>query len=111
MRPAKKGLSKSPKRTTASGKKSTRFTDEELDAMKDRLGEMEAMPRKGSAEGENPVLAKIAALPQPDRAMAERLNAFIKANIPILSPKTWYGMPALCQGRQRGVLLPKCAEV
>ena len=62
--------------------------------MKDRLGEMRAKPRKGSAEGENAVLAKIAALPQPDRAMAERLHAIIKANIPALSPKTWYGMPA-----------------
>lgn len=94
MRAATKGLSKPPTNTAASGKKSTRFTDEELGAMKDRLEEMGAKPRKGNAEEENAVLAKIAALPQPDRAMAERLHAIIKANIPALSPKTWYGMPA-----------------
>jgi uncharacterized protein YdhG (YjbR/CyaY superfamily) len=50
--------------------------------------------RTGAADGETAVLAKIAALPQPDRAMAERLHAIIKANAPVLSPKTWYGMPA-----------------
>lgn len=94
MRSAKKRLSKSSASTAASGKRSTKFTDEELEAMKDRLGEMEAKPRKGSAEGENAVLAKIATLPKPDRAMAERLHAIIKANVPALLPKTWYGMPA-----------------
>lgn len=50
--------------------------------------------RTGRADGESAVLATIAALPQPDRAMAERLHAIIKANPPALSPKTWYGMPA-----------------
>lgn len=94
MKPAKKGLSKSPTSTAASGKRSTRFTDEEPSAMKERLGEMEATPSKGSADEKNAVLAKIAALPQPDRAMAERLHAIIKANVPALSPKTWHGMPA-----------------
>jgi uncharacterized protein YdhG (YjbR/CyaY superfamily) len=82
-------------------KKSTKksgLTAEELAAMKDRLQELkvEARPksRAGQAEGEADVLAKIAALPQPDRAMAERLHAIVKANAPALSPKTWYGMPA-----------------
>ena len=51
-------------------------------------------PRADKADGESAVLAKIAALPQPDRAMGERLHAIIKANAPALSPKTWYGMPA-----------------
>ena len=53
-----------------------------------------ARPRPDKADGENAVLAKIAALAQPDRAMAERLHAIIKANAPALSPRTWYGMPA-----------------
>src|SRR5262249_57985182 len=50
--------------------------------------------RSGQADGEDAVLAKIAALPQPDRQLAERLHAIIKANAPELSPRTWYGMPA-----------------
>jgi uncharacterized protein YdhG (YjbR/CyaY superfamily) len=98
MKPAKKGTQKSPKSTTATGKKPTGFTDEERVAMRERLQEVKAEARRGSrtgrADGESAVLAKIAALPQPDRAMAERLHAIIKANAPALSPKTWYGMPA-----------------
>ncbi len=66
--------------------------------MRERVQEMKAEARRGSpagtADGETAVLAKIAALPQPDRAMAERLHAILKANAPVLSPKTWYGMPA-----------------
>jgi uncharacterized protein YdhG (YjbR/CyaY superfamily) len=50
--------------------------------------------RASGADAETAVLAKIAALPQPDRAIAERLHAIIKANAPAISPKTWYGMPA-----------------
>ena len=77
---------------------STGFTDEERSAMKERLQELKADARRGQhagkADGESAVLAKIAALPQPDRAMAERLHMIIKANGPALSPKTWYGMPA-----------------
>ena len=98
MKPAKKGTQKSPKSTTATGKKPTGFTDEERVAMRERLQEMKAEARRGSRtggeDGESAVLAKIAALPQPDRAMAERLHTIIKANAPALSPKTWYGMPA-----------------
>jgi uncharacterized protein YdhG (YjbR/CyaY superfamily) len=77
-------------------KKSEGFTDEERAAMKARAQELKAEARmnKDKAEGENAVLAAIAAMQEPDRAMAERLHAIIKANAPALSPKTWYGMPA-----------------
>ena len=68
------------------------FTDEERAAMKERAKELKAEARK--ADGENAVLAKIAEMPEPDRAMAERLHAIITASAPDLSPKTWYGMPA-----------------
>ena len=93
MKPVKKGRQKSPKSTTAAaGKKSKGFTDEERAAMKERAQELKADARR--ADGESEVLAKLAALPQPDRAMGERLHAIIKANAPALSPRTWYGMPA-----------------
>ena len=60
--------------------------------MKERAQELKAEARK--ADGESALLAKIAEMPEPDRAMAERLHAIIKASAPALSPKTWYGMPA-----------------
>jgi len=95
MKLAQKDTQKSPKSTTATGKKPTGFTDEERAAARERVEEMKAEARRGSrADGESDVLAKIAALPEPERAMAERLHAIIKANAPVLSPKTWYGMPA-----------------
>jgi len=98
MKPAKKGTQKSSKSATVTGRKPTGFTDEERGAMRERLQELKSEarrgPRTGRADGESAVLAKIAALPQPDRAMAERLHEIIKANAPALSPKTWYGMPA-----------------
>ncbi len=77
-------------------KKSKGFTDEEQAAMKERAQELKAEARanKNKADGESDVLAKIAEMPEPDRAMAERLHAIIKASAPALSPKTWYGMPA-----------------
>lgn len=68
------------------------FSDEERAAMKERAQELKAST--GKAEGERDLLAKIAALPAPERAMALRLHALIKTNAPALSPKTWYGMPA-----------------
>jgi hypothetical protein len=72
------------------------FTDEEKAAMKERAKELKAAERasKDKAEGESDVLAKIAEMQEPDRAMAERLHAIIKAIAPALSPKTWYGQPA-----------------
>jgi uncharacterized protein YdhG (YjbR/CyaY superfamily) len=81
-----------------SAKKSKGFTDEERAAMKERAQELKAQARRGpradKADGESDVLAKIAEMPQPDRAMAERLHEIVKASAPALSPKTWYGMPA-----------------
>jgi uncharacterized protein YdhG (YjbR/CyaY superfamily) len=95
---AKKATQKPAKSTTASGKKSKGFTDEERSAMKERAQELKAETRRGpradKADGESAVLAKIAEMPEPDRAMAKRLHAIIKASAPALSPKTWYGMPA-----------------
>jgi uncharacterized protein YdhG (YjbR/CyaY superfamily) len=88
---AKKATQKSVK-STASNKKSKRFTDEERAAMKERAQELKAAERK--ADGEKAVLAKIAEMPEPDRAMAKRLHAIVKTSAPALSPKTWYGMPA-----------------
>jgi uncharacterized protein YdhG (YjbR/CyaY superfamily) len=94
----KKATQKSAKSTTAIGKRSKGFTDEERVAMKERAQELKAAarrgPRSGKADGETDVLAKIAEMPKPDRAMAERLHAIIKASAPALSPRTWYGMPA-----------------
>jgi uncharacterized protein YdhG (YjbR/CyaY superfamily) len=81
---------------STTGKASKRFTDEERAAMRERSQELKAAacPRAGKADGESDVLAKIAEMPEPDRAMAERLHALIKTSAPALSPKTWYGMPA-----------------
>ena len=81
---------------TPKSAKSTTFTDEERAAMKERAKEQKAEARRGAdkADGESDVLAKIAEMPEPDRAMAERLHAIIKASAPALSPRTWYGMPA-----------------
>ncbi len=97
-KPAKKGTQRSAKRTTATGKTSKGFTAEERAAMKERAQELKAAarrgPRAGKANGESDVLAKIAEMPEPDRAMAERLHAIVKASAPALSPRTWYGMPA-----------------
>ena len=94
----KKETQKSAKSTTATNKKSKGFTDEERAAMKERAKELKAEARRGAradqADGESDVLAKIAEMPEPDRAMAKRLHAIIKASAPALSPKTWYGMPA-----------------
>jgi uncharacterized protein YdhG (YjbR/CyaY superfamily) len=89
---AKKATQKSAKSTTASGKKSKGFTAEERAAMKERAQELKAAA--GKAAGESAVRAKIAEMPERDRAMAERIHAIVKASAPGLSPKTWYGMPA-----------------
>jgi uncharacterized protein YdhG (YjbR/CyaY superfamily) len=88
----KKDTQKSAKSATVTNEKSQGFTDEERAAMKERARELKAEARQ--ADGEGAVLAKIAEMPEPDRAMAERLHAIIKASAPALAPKTWYGMPA-----------------
>ena len=94
----KKETQKSAKTPTAADKKSKGFTDEERAAMKEHVQEWKAEARRGAradrAEGESDVLAKIAEMAEPDRAMAKRLHAIIKTSAPSLSPKTWYGMPA-----------------
>jgi uncharacterized protein YdhG (YjbR/CyaY superfamily) len=89
---AKKGTQKSAKSATAKDKTPKGFTDDERAAMKERAKELRAEADK--ADGESALLAKIAEMPEPDRAMAKRLHALIKASAPALSPKTWYGMPA-----------------
>jgi uncharacterized protein YdhG (YjbR/CyaY superfamily) len=93
---AKKGTQRSAKTTAATGKTSKGFTDEERAAMKERAQELKAEARanKNKAAGESDVLAKVAEMQAPDRAMAKRLHAIVKASAPALSPKTWYGMPA-----------------
>jgi uncharacterized protein YdhG (YjbR/CyaY superfamily) len=84
---AAKGKPRKP--TTTAGKG---FTTEERAAMRERAKELKAATTKADAERE--VLAKIAEMPGPDRKMAERLHAIVKASAPALSPRTWYGMPA-----------------
>src|SRR5713226_5844002 len=87
-----KDTQKSAKRTSATDTKFKGLTVEERGAMKERVKELKAAA--DNAAGESDVLAKIAEMADPDRAMAERLHAIIKASAPILSPRTWYGMPA-----------------
>src|SRR6266545_632554 len=93
-----KDTPKSAKSTTAIDKTSGTFSDEERAAMKERAQELKAAARRGpradKADGESAVLAKIAEMPEPDRALGERLHAVIKASAPALSPRLWYGMPA-----------------
>jgi hypothetical protein len=88
-----KDTRKSAKSSTASDKKFEGFTDEERGAMKERAQELKAAARRGpgaaEADGESAVLAKIAEMPESDRAMGERLHAVIKASAPALPPKLW----------------------
>ena len=85
---------KSVRRTTASAG----LTAEERGAMKKHAQELKAAARRGpraaKADGESDVLAKIAEMAEPDRVMAERVHAIVKASAPALSARTWYGMPA-----------------
>jgi uncharacterized protein YdhG (YjbR/CyaY superfamily) len=85
------------KPTKSANKKSEGFTDDERAAMRERAQELKAEARRGhhgKVDGESDLLAKIAEMPEPDRAMAKRLHAIITESAPGLSPKTWYGMPA-----------------
>ncbi len=97
-KPIRTGTQKSAESTTENGKASRGFTDEERAAMREHANELRAAARRGPSAGkadeESDVLAKIAEMPAPDRAMAERLHAIIKSSAPELSPKLWYGMPA-----------------
>jgi len=92
MAKSKSTTRKATKSTHASSKTKTGLSPEELAAMKETLKERKAEAAK--ADGESALLAKIAEMPKPDRTMAERLHAIIKASAPSLAPKTWYGMPA-----------------
>jgi uncharacterized protein YdhG (YjbR/CyaY superfamily) len=84
------------KKQAKQGNASKGFTDEEREAMRERAQELKATARKGAgkADEESAVLAKIAAMPEPDCTMGKRLHAIIKASAPELSPRLWYGMPA-----------------
>ncbi len=94
--PEKKSTQESAKGTAVINKKSSGFTNEEKAAMRNRAQELKAEARadKEKVDGESAVLAAIAAMEEPDRAMARRLHEIITASAPALSPKTWYGMPA-----------------
>jgi len=89
---------KPAKSTTAKNKTYEGFTEEERGAMKQRAQELKAAGRRGSrggkADGESELLAKIAEMQEPDRVLAERLHALIKASASVLTSTTWYGMPA-----------------
>ncbi|MDQ3880948.1 MAG: DUF1801 domain-containing protein [Chloroflexota bacterium] len=89
---------RSGKRAAAADKASTRFSEEERAAMKERARELKAETRGAGradkADGESEVVAKLAEMPEPDRVMGERIHAIVKATAPDLVPRTWYGMPA-----------------
>ena len=89
---ARKTTRKSTKKTGANRQKSQTFTAEERAAMRSRAQELKAEARR--ADGEKTLLAAVAEMPEPDRSMAKRLHAIVKASAPALAPKTWYGMPA-----------------
>jgi uncharacterized protein YdhG (YjbR/CyaY superfamily) len=93
---AMKDTKKSAKRTTRTDRSASVLTEEELAALKETVQERKAEARRGArkADGERDVLEKIAEMPEPDRAMAERFHAIVKVSAPSLEPKTWYGMPA-----------------
>jgi uncharacterized protein YdhG (YjbR/CyaY superfamily) len=93
---SKKKTKKRAKKAAAANKETEGFTAEERAAMKERSQELkaEASGKKGKTDGENQLLAKVAEMDEPDRAMATRLHAIITAAAPALAPKTWYGMPA-----------------
>jgi len=80
------------KSAKATSKSASGFSADEKAAMRDRVRELKA--EKNKADGEAALLAKVASLPEPDRSMATRLHAIVKAAAPQLAAKTWYGMPA-----------------
>lgn len=97
--PAKKTARRSVKPATTSNNTPKGFTAEERDAMKARAQELKAEVRANNskAEGESQLLKAIAAMKEPDRALAKRIHAIVQASAPGLLPKTWYGMPAYAQ--------------
>ena len=101
MEPAKKGT-KSVKSTTAISKKVKGFTDEEKAAMREYIQEQKAA---AGADGESAVRDKIAGMKEPDRSMAKRVHAIIKASAPTLAPRLWYGMPAYAKPGKDGKIV------
>jgi uncharacterized protein YdhG (YjbR/CyaY superfamily) len=91
---AEEGTMSATNATQKSAKKA--FTAEERAAMKERAQELKAEARR--EDGERALLAKVAEMPGPDRALAERVHEIVTANAPALTPKTWYGMPAYAKG-------------
>jgi uncharacterized protein YdhG (YjbR/CyaY superfamily) len=98
MTAAKKTAKKPAGRVGAVRREVEVFTDDEREAMREHVDEVKAAAQRGSrasaADGERDVLAKIAEMREPDRAMAQRIHALVKAAAPALVPRTWYGMPA-----------------
>lgn len=92
----KRSAKKSAVATQSADKAADGFTAAERAAMKERARELKAEARlaKDKAAGEENVLAKISEMAESDRKLAQRLHELVKANAPMLSPKTWYGMPA-----------------
>jgi uncharacterized protein YdhG (YjbR/CyaY superfamily) len=105
--PASKRTTKPAKKPT--GKAPGGFTAEERAAMKERARELRAQ-RRGKADGESEVLARIAEMPEPDRSMAERLHAIVKTSAPELEPRTWYGMPAYAKDGKVLCFFPGAAK-
>jgi hypothetical protein len=97
-RPAREDAMNHEEVSMSPKKRSKGFTAEERAAMKERAQEL----RTGKADGESAVLAKIAAMPEPDRTLGKRLHAIIKANAPDLAPRLWYGMPAYAKPGKNG---------
>jgi uncharacterized protein YdhG (YjbR/CyaY superfamily) len=100
-RPPMKARQKTALRAAATKRRYEAFTEEEKDAMKQRVSELKV----GKAEGETAVLEKIAEMSDSDRAMAKRVHAVIKASAPTLSPKLWYGMPAYATAGKDGKIV------
>ena len=92
--PARKPARKTTSKSTATKKKADGFTPEEREAMRDAMRERKRASSGGGESEEGEVLAKIAAMPEPDRGLGQRLHALIRASAPGLAPRLWYGMPA-----------------
>ncbi len=110
----KKATQNSAMSAAEAGKPSEGFTAEERAAMQERARELKSEARRPSrskkADGESDLLAKIAEMPEPERAMATRLHELVKASAPELSPKTWYGMPAYANQDGKVVCFFQCAN-
>jgi len=91
-----------------SSSKSSGFSAEEKAAMKERAKELKAATNKAELEAD--LLAKIAEMPESDQVMAEKIHAIVKANAPMLTPKTWYGMPAYANSAGKIVCFFKSAD-